>query len=49
MEGVVDFERVDHIYGRGEFAGERGIAVVAFCPCGTVTVIPWSVNPRRAA
>ena len=49
LEGVVDFERVDHIYGRGEFAGERGIAVVAFCPCGTVTVIPWSVNPRRAA
>ena len=49
LEGVVDFERVGIIYGRGEFAGEPGVAVVAFCRCGTATIVPWSVSPRAAA
>ena len=49
LEGVVDFERVAIIYGRGEYAGEPGVAVVAFCRCGMVTLVPYSVSPRRAA
>ncbi len=42
------FERVDVIYGRGEYEGEPGVAVLAFCRCGTTSVIPFSVNQRPA-
>ena len=48
LEDVVDFERVGIIYGRGEFAGEPGVAVVAFCRCGMITIVPWSVSPKAA-
>ncbi len=37
------------VYATGEYAGEPGIVVVAECSCGHTSVIPLSVDLRRAA
>ena len=49
LDQVVDFQREDVTYTSGEFIGEPGVAVVALCRCGLTSVIPFTVNPRRAA
>jgi hypothetical protein len=42
-------ERHDVIYAIREFAGEPGVAVAALCRCGSTSVVPFSVSPRRVA
>ena len=41
--------REDVTYTRGEFAGESGVALIALCGCGMTSVVPLSVDLRRAA
>ena len=48
LSAVRKFERIPMIYG-GEFSGERGVAVIASCHCGTTTAVPWSVELRTVA
>ena len=36
-------------FASGEFSGEPGTVIVAECPCGITSVIPFSVNLRRVA
>ena len=49
LKGATSLERANVTYTEGEYAGEPGVAVVARCQCGVVTVVPFSVSPRRAA
>ena len=42
-------ERHEVVFAKGEFAGERGIIVLAECVCGITSVIPLSVDLGRAA
>ena len=36
-------------FARGEYAGERGVVIVAECSCGATSVIPLCVDLRPAA
>ena len=42
-------ERHAVVFAKGEFAGEPGTVIVAECHCGHTTVVPLSVDLRRAA
>lgn len=42
-------ERHEVVFAKGEFAGERGIIVLAECSCGITSVVPLCVDLRRAA
>ena len=42
-------ERHAVVFAKGEYAGEPGIVIVAECHCGITTVVPLSVDLRRAA
>jgi hypothetical protein len=42
-------ERHEVVFATGEFSGEPGTVIVAECPCGITSVIPFSVNLRRVA
>ena len=43
------FARKSILYEEGEFAGCRGVLVLASCECGSVTKVPYSVELGRAA
>ena len=47
LDQALRYEREDVIYESGEYAGEPGVEVTAFCGCGTSTRIPFSVGARR--
>ena len=42
-------ERHPVVFARGEFAGCRGVVIVAECSCGHTKVVPLSVDLRPAA
>ena len=42
-------ERHEVVFAKGEYAGARGVVIVAECSCGHTSVIPLSVDLRRAA
>ena len=42
-------ERHEITFASGEFRGEPGTVIVAECRCGITSVIPFSVDLRRAA
>ena len=42
-------ERHEVVFAKGEYAGARGVVIVAECHCGITTVVPLSVDLRRAA
>ena len=44
LTSVVYFEREPVVYTGGEFAGEKGTAVVALHGCGMTSVIPWTAD-----
>ena len=47
---VADYvQRASVTFARGEYAGERGVVIVAECSCGATSVVPLSVNLRPAA
>ena len=43
------YERHPVVFARGEFAGCRGVVIVAECSCGHTKVVPLSVDLRPAA
>jgi hypothetical protein len=46
LDQAVYFQREHVVYTQGEFRGEP---VAALCRCGSTSVVPFSVDLRRAA
>ena len=49
LDQAVYFQREHVVYTQGEFRGEPGVAVVALYRFGSTSVVPFSVDLRRAA
>ena len=49
LAGADHVERHEIVFASGEFRGEPGTVIVAECSCGATSVVPLSVDLRRAA